>query len=261
MLDIFLDNFGLTHNEQKIYLFLLGHGEAIASLIAKRLNIKRVTVYASLETLKKKELVHILEKNNVTYFEAVDPEAIVRICQEEVNQKTSLRRQAERFLPYLQKIQSEQVTPVFEVAGHIKYYQGIEAVKRLIDETLDEGPTEQLCFGLNQYHISHLWDDWSDYTKRRTAVGMNVRSIQPDSQPARAYRQRDSQELRHTLLVPSKRFPAQCELNVIGDMIALFSSHGDQPTGMKLYNAQMAELLRSLFNLAWERAEGYDRDV
>lgn len=261
MINTFFSKFGLTKNEQEIYLYLLGSGTSIASMIAKRLGIKRVTTYAALETLHKKQLVTSFQRNNVTYFEAVSPEEIVNICKRKIAEDMDLENQAKTALKELKTLESRQSTPVLEVKGKIKYYQGLEAVRGLIDETLDEGKVEQLCFGLNKYHTEHLWDDWKNYTKKRAKVGMSVRSIQPDIKAAKEYKNRDKDELRETLLIPNKKFPAACELNVIGDMIAIFTSHGKEPTGMKLYNKDMAQVLKSLFELAWEKAKEYDKKL
>lgn len=260
MISVFFEKFGLTKNEQDIYLFLLERGNTIASVIGKRLGIKRVTVYAALETLKKKGLVDTFQKNNVNYFEAVSPEEIVEICERKVERDLELKKQAERVLADLKKRQNKRDQSVFEVKGKMKFYQGMDALKQLIDETLEEGNKEQLCFGLNKYHTDHLWDEWKAYTKKRASIGMSVRSLQPDVKAAKAYKKRDKDELRETRLVPHKKYPANCELNIIGDMIALYTSHGDEPTGMKVYNKDMAEVLKSLFELAWERADEYSKN-
>lgn len=259
MMDIFFHKFGLTRNEQDIYLFLLEHGASIASMVGKRLQIKRVTIYASLESLIKKNLVTALNKNKVKYFAAVPPEEIVELCKSKVAQNVQLQKAAENILPRLQKLEEKQSKPIFEVQGKIKYYQGLEAVKNLISETLEEDSKEQFCFGLNSYHMKHLRDEWKKYTKNRIANGMSVRSIQPDIAPAKAYKKRDTDELRKTYLIPHTKFPARCELNIIGDMIALFTTHGNEPTGTKIYNKDMAEVLKSLFELAWQKAREYDK--
>ncbi len=256
----FFNQAGLTKNEHDIYLFLLEHGHTIASMVGKRLNINRVTAYASLRSLKKKGFVNSFLKNNVTYFEAATPEDIVALCHKQVVTQLAIQQEAEELLPALREIQSKKQKPVLEVKGEMKYYQGLEAVKGLIDETLQEGGKEQLCFGLNQFHIRHLKDEWKSYTKKRIAVGMHVRSIQPDISAAKEYKERDKDELRTTALVPYKSFPADCELNIIGDMIALFVTHGDKPAGMKIYHKDMARVLRSLFELACIGAKTFEKD-
>jgi sugar-specific transcriptional regulator TrmB len=257
----FFDKLGLTQNERSIYLFLLSYGSTIASIVSKRLKIKRVTAYAVLESLSKKNLVSVYERDRVKYFEAASPEELVTICKEKSRQARRLEEMSEKIVSELEKIQREKIKPVLEVTGKIKYYQGLEAVKKLIYETLEEDSKEQLCFGLNKYHTDHLWDDWKEYTRKRATKEMRVRSIQPDIVAAKEYKKRDLEELRETRLVPNKKFPAECELNIIDDMIAIFTSHGNEPTGAKIYNKDMAQVLRSLFELAWEKAGEYDKTM
>lgn len=255
MIHTFFRKFGLTDNEREIYIFLLAYGPSVASMIGKRLNIKRVTVYAALEGLNKKGLILSYQKNNVTYFEPAPPETIVNICEEQMTEMHNLQKESQKMLSILKNLESTQHKPLLEVKGKISYYQGIDGVKRLIDETLNENSKEQLCFGLNTYHIQHPSDVWKQYTKKRISIGMKVRSIQPDSKEAQEYKKRDKEELRITRLVPADQFPSGgCELNIIGDMIALFTIEGNEPAGMKMYNKNMARVLRSLFELAWERA-------
>ena len=258
MIEAFLHTLGLNENEIKVYLYLLTHGESIASIIAKRLTMKRATVYQVLESLEAKELASSFEKNKVAHFDAVDPDEIVRICEQRVSQMRRIREKAEVLKIELKKLREKGKMPTLEIRGKIKYYEGMDAVTDLINETLDEKYDEQMCFGLNTYHAELAGDDWQDYTKKRVAKGMRVKSIQPDTEAALDYKARDKDELRETLLVPHDKFPGHCEINLIGNMIAIFSTRGQSPMGMKMYNKDMAEELRSLFRLAWELAEHYN---
>lgn len=259
MIENFLKNLGLTENEISVYLYLLTHGESIASVIAKRLEMKRATVYPTLESLEKKELVSSFIKNKVAHFDAVEPEDIVYLCEQKVNQMQRLKEKASVLHTEFKKLRDKGKMPKLEIRGKIKYYEGFDAVVDLIDETLEEKEKEQLCFGLNTYHTELAGDDWGNYTEKRVKKGMKVLSIQPDTEEAEEYKERDKKELRETRLVPKEKFPGKCELNVIGDMIAMFTTSGKVPMGMKMYNKEMAQALKSLFKLAWERAELYDK--
>jgi sugar-specific transcriptional regulator TrmB len=259
MIEAFLQSLGLTDNETRVYLYLLSHGESIASIIAKRLELKRATVYQILESLESKDLITQFAKNNVAHFDSVDPDDLVRICEQRVNQMQRLKARAEVLKGEMQKLRERGRMPTMEIRGKIKYYQGLEAVTELIEETLHEKSKEQLCFGLNSYHTELAGNDWSEYTARRVRKGMQVKSIQPDTDAAIAYQGRDDRELRETRLVPKEKFPGKCEINVIGNMVAMFSAGSHDPVGMKMYNKDLAEALRSLFQLAWERADFYDR--
>ena len=258
MIEGFLRNLGLSDNEIKVYLYLLTHGESIASVIAKRLDMKRATVYPVIESLEKQELISTFDKNGTMHFDAVEPEDIVYVCEQRVHQMKRLKEKAEGLHKEFRQLRDQGKMPKLEIRGKIKYYEGLDAVTGLIEETLDEKEKEQLCFGLNTFHTELSGNDWQNYTDKRVQKGMHVRSIQADTPEAIEYQKRDKDELRETRLVPKKQFPGDSEINIIGDMIAMFTMKGKQPMGMKLYNKDLAQALRSIFNLAWERAEEYD---
>jgi sugar-specific transcriptional regulator TrmB len=259
MIENFLKTLGLNDNEIRVCLYLLTHGESIASIIAKRLEMKRATVYQVLESLENKELISSFEKNKVAHFDAVEPEEIVQLCEQRVHQMQRIREKAEVLKSEMQKLREKGKMPTLEIRGKIKYYEGLDAVTDLISETLNEKSNEQFCFGLNTYHTELAGDDWGSYTQKRVRKGMHVKSVQPDTPAAVDYKRRDKDELRQTRLVPHEKFPGRCEINIIGNMIAIFSTRGQVPMGMKMYNHDMAEALKSLFRLAWERAEHYDK--
>ena len=259
MIESFLQNLGLTESETRVYLYLLTHGESIASIIAKRLGLKRASVYQVLEGLEAKQIVVQFSKNNVAHFDSVDPDELVELCDQRVYQMQRLKAKAEVLKGEFKKLREKGKMPTLEIRGKIKYYQGLEAVTQLIDETLKEKGREQLCFGLNTYHAELAGDDWGEYTKKRVEKGMFVKSIQPDTEAAIEYKSRDPKELRETRLVPHDQFPGKCEINIIGDMIAMFTTGTHEPMGMKMFNKDLAQALQSLFHLAWERSEFYDK--
>jgi len=261
MIERFLYNLGLNSSEVKVYLYLLTHGESIASIVAKRLELKRANCYAILEVLEKKGMITSFSKNNVTHFDATEPDEVVALCNQRVKEMERLQKSAAELQKELHELREKGKMPKLEIRGKIQYFQGLDAVTDLIEETLNEKGKEQLCFGLNTYHTELGGNDWVDYTQKRVKKGMHVKSIQPSTNAAIEYKARDTKELRKTNLVPKDRFPGNCEINIIGNMIAMFTTHGKEPMGMKMHNEDMAQALRSLFNLAWEKSEEYDKKI
>jgi len=258
MINDFLKSFWLNEHEIKIYLHLLSYWETIASLISKKLNINRTSIYTYLESLKEKWMVVDYIKNWVTYFKAMEAEDIILLCEQRERELKNLKKNADLLKNEFLRLREKQVIPAFELEWKIKYYEWIEAVSMLIDETLDEKCSEQLCFWLNEYHTKIHVDDWSYYTDKRVQKNIKVRSIQPNTSVAKAYKSRDKDELRETRLVPKDDFPSDCEINVMWDMIALFTTKWNVPSGMKMKNKFMARSLKSLFELAWLKAKDFD---
>ncbi len=260
MIEAFLQSIGFTAHEVSVYMYLLTHGESIVSIVAKRISMKRPTVYQALEGLERRKIVNRVRKNGIAHFTAEHPEMLVALCKSQVQKAEEHMKKARLLQDQLQKLQASGKVGVVEHQENAQYYEGLAAVTDLIDETLIANLGEQLCycFGLNTYHTKLAGNDWQRYTKKRVEQGMFVKSIQPDIKAAIAYKKRDRKELRETRLVPKNLFPSDCEINVIGNMIAMFSTSGRTPTGLKLINKKMAVALRSLFLLAWEQAGRYD---
>ena len=260
MMQTFFDSLGFNEKEVSIYMYLTSHGAQAASVIAKKMDIKRASIYPILKSMVDKGLVVDYEKNAVTYFKGIEPEDIALLCEKKERELRKMKKNSEKIQEDLEKLKEGQVQEQFDLAGKITYYEGIEAVGNLIEETLDEPANEQLCFGLNDLHTKIHADDWGDYTAERVEKWIFVRSIQPDIPEAIDYASRDEKELRTTKLISHKDFPADCEVNIMWDMVALFTAKWKKPSGMKMYNKHMAETLRSLFNLAWENADKKKED-
>ncbi len=266
----FLRTLGLTENETRAYLYLLTTGACVASIIAKRLNIKRTAMYALLEGLEQKEMIFKFEKNGVQHFDAIKEDEIVEICEKKAKETQQILKKAENLRGEFQTIRKKRESfqkfsqnftdSILEIRGKVSYYQGLEAVTNLINETLELPESEQLCFGLNSYHTEMAGNDWKNYTEKRKEKGMFVRSIQPKTLVSENYQKRDGKELRKTRLVPADQFPGSCEINIIGDTIAMFTTKKTEAIGMKITNKSLAQALKSLFELAWEKAKEYDEN-
>lgn len=255
MLNTFFDFLGLNNKEISIYTYLLSYWPQVASVIAKKNDVKRVSIYPLLKSMVDRWFLVDYNKNKLTYFKAIEPEDILSMFEKKESEFNKLKKWSNDIYLELETIKQNQVKEHFDLAWKISYYEWIDAVSWLIEETLEEPVKEQLCFWLNEYHTKIHKDDRKDYTNTRVEKWIKVKSIQPDTKAAIDYANRDEKELRETKLVSKEDFPAYCELNIMWDMIALFTTKWDKPSGMKMYNKYMADTLRSLFKLAREKSD------
>ncbi len=68
---------GLSTKEALVYMMLLRRGCSPVSTLAKRLNMKRVSIYAVLESLMQKGYVNYEKKETCRYYYANDPICIL----------------------------------------------------------------------------------------------------------------------------------------------------------------------------------------
>ncbi|MDP2690872.1 MAG: helix-turn-helix domain-containing protein [bacterium] len=238
----------------KIYQMLLEIGPSIASMLAKRARIKRVTVYGALEGMVQKGLVESFKKNNVGYYQACDPEVIKNLLELQLEEEKRFAERAWKKIEELKQQREKSTREIIDVKGVISYYEGKEAVKSLIDENLNMPEKVQYCIGLSGYHALLVAGEWESYIKNRVKKGMKVLSIQADTREGRAYQKRDKDSLRETRLIEPSRCPEFGELNLIGDRIILYTSEENETLGVKIVHQKIAKILKKLFELAWDHS-------
>jgi sugar-specific transcriptional regulator TrmB len=77
-----LQELGLEEKEAKVYLALLGLGEATATTLAEKTALDRTLMYQLATKLREKGLVSYVVKNNTRYFLPAEPETLLKILQE-----------------------------------------------------------------------------------------------------------------------------------------------------------------------------------
>ena len=253
MNDIF-ERLKCSPTQAKLYTLLLELGPSIASMLAKRAGIKRVTVYGALEGLVQKGLVETFAKNNVSYYQSTDPEVISNLLDIQLQEEQDFNERAHKKIAELKKLKQKSDKQIIEVKGVIRYYEGREAVETLIKENLSLQHKTQYCIGMSGYYALEFTGEWNEYIQTRVKNGMKVLSIQADTKENKDYKKRDQKELRETHLVPADMCPDHAELNIIGDRILLYTDEENEALGIKIINRKLAHVLKKLFKLAWAHA-------
>ena len=119
-----LEQLGFTKNESSVYTALLEIGCSTSGKIIEKTGIHSSKVYASLERLKRKNLVNYVIKSGKKSFIAADPSKILKLEKEREELANSL-------IPELRMLQKQ---PPMKVK--IEIYQDREGLKDIIDEVL-----------------------------------------------------------------------------------------------------------------------------
>jgi len=81
-----LQELGLDQREAKIYLTLLKLSSTTAAKIAENIGIDRTTTYDVLSRMGEKGIISYVKKNNVKYFQAIQPEQLMQDLKQKQNQ-------------------------------------------------------------------------------------------------------------------------------------------------------------------------------
>jgi len=248
-----------SETQTKLYLLLLELGPSIASMLAKRGPIKRVTVYGALEGHVQKGLIETFKKNNVSYYQAADPKVLGNMLDIQYEEEKRFNNRAHKTIKNLKIRKEKKSTNIIEVKNVLRYYEGQDAVKELIQENLNLPQKTQYCVGMSGYHALNIGGEWNSYIRNRVKKGMKVLSIQADTKEGRAYKKRDAKELHETHLIDPNKVPEHGELNIIGDHIILYTSEEKETLGVKIVNKKIAQILKRLFELAWDQSASLEK--
>lgn len=114
-----LTNFGFSENEEKVYLACLELGLAPISVIAKKANLKRTTVYEIIKKLAKKGVSEFFLKNNIHFYTVLAPNKLY-------NKLKSNLRSFQEELPKLNAIHNE-----ISYKPKVRFYEGKEDISRI----------------------------------------------------------------------------------------------------------------------------------
>lgn len=233
-----LEDLGLEEKPAAVYLATLELGGAVASVIAKKARVERVNTYYILDQLQLKGLVYCAKQGRRTLYLAFSPRKLEALAEARL-------MQIKKVLPELLSIENSG-----SVKPKVRFYEGIEGIKQLFEETLDVPKgTETLAYSSAQDIHDFLKEYVPYYLQRRIRGGIQQRAIAEDSEAAREHQRNDKSELRKTLLVDKAKFPFKNEVNIFGNKM-MIASYRDL-IGVIIESEEIVRTQRSIFELAW----------
>lgn len=240
--------YGLTDNQAKVYLALLGLGNAPVLEIARSSEVERAHVYFILEQLLKLGLVSRSQKGKTRSFVANNPKNLISRTEQKL---TRLKESLPELLALYQEVGPRPRVQIFEGK------EGLGEILRDMLETLKNVPLEKreiLEYVSPDSAAAALGEDQFKFIRQRIAHKIRLRWIAPDSELARGL-QSEPAALREMRLVPPDRFKAATEMNVYANKINFIGSKGTA-VGVIIEHSELAQTMREFFELAWR---GTDR--
>lgn len=236
----------LSQKEIELYVDLIENGESSAGELAERTNIKRPTVYLTLESLHAKSLVSVIDKGKIKKYVAQDPENLREFFAQRI-------RTLNEIMPKL-KFLSNRLSK----KPAVRYFSGIEGAKSAYRETLENQKGIIKSIGSIEGAPKVLGDDFAKrYIRERVKRRIKADSILGNTEFARNLALKNKKQLRRTIMIDSKLLPDNTELNIFGHKIS-FASYGEEPAGIIIENKELAQLLSTLYDLAVEKRKRYN---
>lgn len=239
----FLEHYGLSDKEIKVYLACLELGEGSVLTLAKRANIKRPTTYLVLEELMKRGMVDSRKTQKGLLYRALHPKKIA-------TQIKNLSQEYDDVLPDILSIyHSKEDKPVI---GVYEDYDMYTQIANEVREYVDTGK-EALFFGNSEYFYSYpsLVKKWFTVMKhKRTKCREILCGLGPVQ---KEYKQKvealENPNYQVRLMEPAHEVVT--EFGVWGNKVVLFSGEGKDLYTITIEGEHQANTQRAIFEQLW----------
>jgi len=231
-----LTEVGLTSNEAKIYLALLGLRDATVKTVSKKTGIHRRNIYDALEKLLEKGLVTRVVVQGTMRFGATSPEQLLDYLKEK---EVKIRE----WLPELtQRFNTEQNRDEATI------YQGIGGIKAILQDMLKTHADLYLIGSKGKWKtIPELKFFTPQFEKNRVKLGIHIKQIFD-------YELKKN-KLTHFELGEAKFFPKDystpIHIWIYGNrVVSLF--YGTEPIAFMIKSQKIADGYKKYFNFMWQ---------
>jgi sugar-specific transcriptional regulator TrmB len=226
---------GLTEIEEKVYLTLLEEGPSLAGHISRKSGIHRRMVYDATERLIKKGLVSYILKNNRRLFEAVDPERLLQLAQE---QEAAVKQT----LPQLKLAYS-----LSKEKQETNFFKGHAGVKSVLEDEIREGK-ELLILAASPLarEMFTAYFHWFDVRRKQKNI-----KVQMLADSAHQFGKIPLAEVKYLPGLGSEL----TSTNIYADKIAIFFWNKEKPFVVLIKQKEIADAYRSYFSQLWKIAK------
>ena len=242
-----LQKLGFSENEIKVYLAALECGVSSAQNIAKVAEVKRTTAYSVLAYLINRGILGKTKIKDKIRFVPEPPQRLLLLIKE-------MEEGIKDSLPELEAIYNKN-----EVKPKVTFYEGIEGIKNVFEDTLREKPSEILMWLTDDY-FKDLRQYSSDYIKERVKLNMHAKRIAPQGSIwQRRNKVNDKQELSETLIVPKEMLNIEIEVNVYNNKLAFMNFA--EKMAIIIESKPIADAMRQAYELSWKGAQSFSEKI
>lgn len=240
-----LEKVGFSDKEVSIYLALLKLGHGTVSEITRVANVSRTYGYPILDSLSAKGLASISGKEPKQEYIAESPNKLFKYLENELESQKKILGQVKELLPELVVLHNVEDRP------KIRFYEGIEGIKEVYEDTLT---SKGDMMGFATYEELHraMPNYFPEYYIRRAKRGILGRGIITDTPEGRKRDKFNDKEAREIRFVP-KEYYFYPEIDIYDNKVMIASWR--EKLGIIIESNEIADALKKIFKLAWIGAE------
>lgn len=249
MLQKLLQNIGLSDKEVLVYLQLIETGTGSAFDLSKQTDMPSSTIYVMLRNLEQKGLVTRGINKKTAKFYALEPENLYKYLNSKQTQIINQRQELDRNFSQLTALfQSKQEVPIF------KLYTGPAGLQTLEqDADQIDGVVAPILYSFTPLDIMNNMNLTSSTAKHRLQRRQQLKVIYTHKNGIQNFS--SSEKLREARFLPREQFPFDSGIVIAPNHSVRMYSYKNSFIGVWIENPDMANSLKTIFNLCWGVAQ------
>jgi len=245
-----IEPYGMMEEEAKIYLILVQNGFMSALQISRTLRLGRTKVYRILDKLIAKGLADQRLDSTGLKFGATDPSKLNQLISEREHEILSLKESLPELIENLEKMSWKK-----HERTKVLYYKGVEGLKQITYNSTN-AKKELLTYETTNDMSEFLPQDFSEEMRQRIVDNKIFVKELTWNKSFKPYTNVADLVTRHweTRYIDPSTFKMKTEALIYNDVYVIYNPFGEEQFGVEIYNADIADMQRQLFNLVWTQA-------
>lgn len=240
-----LKNIGITDEEITIYISALEQGSVTVLELARITKIPRTTVYLLIDALCEKGLFQMSAKGKKKIYIPASPDELYKIVQKKRSEIDETLDSLDKALPEL-----KSVFNLKHSKPSIRYYQGVEEVKKIYEETLSHYKIYVHC--MSQSAVGAMGGYLEKYFVRVIRKMIYTKEIVSDTESDKKY-QKDNSTSRNQIICIPKNYITNTDYIIFGNSVAFITYKDKKPIGVVIEDPEIARFEKIRFMMIWER--------
>lgn len=240
-----LRSLGLLESEVKVYLAALEHGPSTVIDLAGATRLSRPATYTAIDTLSTRGLMSTVQAGKKRLFSAEHPDRLLQYAKRRQSELTERVADLERALPDL----------ALRVGGEkpiVKSFEGKEGIQAIIEDIRESRPQRiDEITNVDAMRAVLAQGELAPIRMELERIGTKVRGLYAGTNL------RPSQNTEARVL-PERLRHFKGNISVSGKRIAIITFTGKLHSIM-IESEDLADTLRTLFDLAWETAREFPK--
>jgi predicted transcriptional regulator len=243
---------GLSEKEAFLYDLLLTHGEMAAVQIEK-LSLLKKNTYAILKSLERRHLVQKVMREGKSFYVPGSPETLRGLVEDQAQAVKIAQQNLYRNMPNLLETYGMTVGK-----PSVRYLTGASGLRDVFTDIYSKNDVDEYgCVDFEAVNKVFPEKIVKELIPSRVENRVRAFALIADSPIGRAVHQRDSEELRVSIVMDKAKYPIPAEIEVYENKVAMMSFAKTGMVGIVIDNKDFATTIRSIFKKLFDLEQGH----